>query len=52
MAAPRREWTDALRRAALARGRRRRLRLARQYASPPRDRRREILAAALARKRR
>ena len=51
MRPPRGEWTDALRRAAGARGRRRRLRLARQYASPPRDRRREILAAALGRKR-
>ena len=51
MVPPRGAWTDELRRAAGGRGRRRRLRLAAQYESAPRERRREVLAAALGRKR-
>lgn len=45
------QWDDALRRAAGERARRRRARLAAQYRSQPHDRRREVLAAALSRKR-
>lgn len=54
MAPPRGAWTDKLRRAAGARGRRRKARLARESAFHPSDsaKRRQVLADVLARKRR